>query len=357
MAVTQEEVVVVGTGARTPLGLNAPATAAAVRAGIAAMGNHPFMIDQFGDPMVVSRDAELPSETGGVDRFVQLALPAALEALRVLPAGNSASIKIRLHVALPEDRPGLPADLKAKFAERFQLALGENFQVEKVTSHALGNAAGIAALEEALSEIERGESEFCLVGGVESYLMPETLEWLDSVEQLHSPSTIWGFCPGEGAGFFLLTSGRIAKSLGLSSTIRVLSAAKGSEPNRIRTETICIGEGLSDAFQQTLSGLPTETDRVDHTICDMNGDRYRGDEYSFARLRSADYFSEFSDFDTPGDCWGDMGAASGPLFVVLASVAAEKRYSPGPITLVWGSSDGGLRAGALLKATTMEGRS
>ena len=43
--------VVVSTGARTPVGLRAPTSAAAVRAGICRHGFHPTMLDGAGDPL------------------------------------------------------------------------------------------------------------------------------------------------------------------------------------------------------------------------------------------------------------------------------------------------------------------
>ena len=110
----------------------------------------------------------------------------------------------------------------------------------------------------------------CLVGGVESYLEAETLEWLDSKDLLHSKSTIWGICPGEGAGFCLLASQELADRLDLSASVKLLSAASAMEANRINTDTVCIGEGLSEAFRKTLAGLPSENAQVSHTICDMN---------------------------------------------------------------------------------------
>jgi 3-oxoacyl-[acyl-carrier-protein] synthase-1 len=59
-----------------------------------------------------------------------------------------------------------------------------------MVSYALGHAAGILSFEHAVSHIASGRCDACLVGGVDSYLEAETLEWLDSHEQLHSNSTI-----------------------------------------------------------------------------------------------------------------------------------------------------------------------
>lgn len=345
-------VAIIGTGARTPVGLNAPATAAAVRAGVSTMAEHPFMVDHVGLPMVVCADPVLATDLDGVERLLELAIPPAREALGPL-LGRQGALPgdVRVFVALPEDRPGRPTDLESRIIERFAAVLANDIQIGEVTCHPFGHAAGLQCIERAVTCILSGQSRFCLVGGVDSYLEADTLEWLDGLEQLHSESTIWGFCPGEAAGFCLLASPGIAASLDLPAPVEVLSAASATEANRIKTETVCIGEGLSQAFRNALTGIPAEC-RVSHTIGDINGEPYRGNEYGFAMLRSPGKFDDRADLQTPADCWGDVGAASGPLFVTLAAFAARKRYAPGPFTFIWASSEGGLRAAALLHAVT-----
>lgn len=345
---------IVGTGARTPLGLNAPATAAAARAGIAVIQEHPSVVDKDGEPLLVCRDAELPIELTGVERFLQLALPAALEALQPVLQTKVRVPSIRILVALPEGRVGLPSNLDEQFAQGFRERLKSTISIDSIACHPWGHAGGLHCLQLARSLVQSGESELCLVGGVDSYLEPETLQWLDRQDQVHSESTIWGFCPSEGAGFCLLASPELANRLRLPESIRLLSVGSALESNLIHTESVCLGEGLTKAFQASLAELPTGK-KVDHTFCDMNGDPYRGNEYGFAMLRSTGCFAEGSDFDTPADCWGDVGAASGPLLLMLADVAARKRYAPGPLTFLWASSLGGQRAAALLQGATYKG--
>lgn len=350
LASARQSICIVGTGARTAVGLSAPATAAAARAGIAAMANHPFMIDKMGAPMVVCADPTLPVELETIERFLELAVTPAREALMALLEKSNAPPRVSVLLALPEERPGTPGYFQNKFVERFGSALAKEINIQQLTCHSLGHAGGLFCMEQALSLIRSGKSEFCLVGGVDSYLEPETLEWLDELEQLHSETTIWGFCPGEGAGFCLLTSVEVAASLGLAIVIELLSAASAKEANPIKTETVCIGQGLSEAFKKSLAHLSNKN-QVHHTICDMNGEPYRGNEYGFAVLRSPGKFADDADFMTPADCWGDVGAASGPLFAILATFAAKKGYAPGPNTFLWASSEGGLRATALLRST------
>lgn len=111
----------------------------------------------------------------------------------------------------------------------------------------------------------------------------------------------------------------------LEPETEVVSAASARESKPIKTRTVRIGEGLSAAFRETFARAPADLPPVDHTICDMNGERYRGNEFGFSMLRSAGGFREDADFQTPADCWGDLGAASGPLFAVISRRPARRR--------------------------------
>jgi 3-oxoacyl-[acyl-carrier-protein] synthase I len=349
MSAMPGQVYVVGTGASTAVGLSALATAAAVRAGIAGMARHPFLVDKMAAPMVVCANPSLPIELGGIDRLLQLAVPPAMEALRPVLERARTPPAVSVLVALPEERPGTPSHLKSSFAERFSAALAGRIKVQDLVCQSLGHAGGFWCMEQALSLLRSNKSRFCLVGGIDSYLARETLEWLDSLEQLHSETTIWGFCPGEAGGFCLLASRDVASGLNPESGVELVAAASATEANPIKTDTVCVGQGLSDAFARTLAHVPAD-DRVAHTICDMNGEPYRANEYGFAVLRSPRKFGDDADFQAPADCWGDVGAASGPLFVTLATISAHKGYAPGPLTFLWASSEHGLRASALLRS-------
>src|SRR6266567_2829976 len=124
--------------------------------------------------------------------------------------------------------------------------------------------------------------------------------------------------------------------------------ATASEKNLIKTESVCLGKGLTEAFQKVLAELPSATDQIDHSICDMNGEPYRADEYGFAVSRLAKRFVNASDFVAPADCWGDVGAASGPLFVSLLVAAGQRGYARATHNLVWTSSESGERCAAIL---------
>jgi 3-oxoacyl-[acyl-carrier-protein] synthase-1 len=109
-----------------------------------------------------------------------------------------------------------------------------------------------------------------------------------------------------------------------------------------------LGRGLTTAFREVVTALPEQT-KIDHIICDMNGEPYRADEYGFTIVRTSQHFLDAGSFLSPADCWGDVGAASGPLFLALAVAANSKGYSPGPCVLLWASSEGGERSAVLVQ--------
>ena len=296
-----DTIVIVGVGARTPLGFDAASSAAAVRAGISAIQDHPYMIDRFGERMKVTRDIGVDAAVIGPDRAVEIAVSPALDALRPLQAARRATgIRSSSRLVRPDrDRRRVsPHRLDAKLRSR----LAQHVVLNGGGSTAGGHAGGLLAIYHACKTLRDGKAEFCLAGGVDTYLEPETLEWLDENEQLHSEGNIYGFCPGEAAGFCLMTMLTTARAYGLQPLLEVVGASTASEENRIKTETVVLGEGLGAAFRFLFEDAPK--DPVGRIICDMNGERYRGNEYGFAVIRNPGRFRNAADFETPSRLLG-----------------------------------------------------
>ncbi|HYK91728.1 MAG TPA: beta-ketoacyl synthase N-terminal-like domain-containing protein [Acidobacteriota bacterium] len=339
-------VVVTGTGARTSVGRTALATAAAIRAGIAMFNEHPFMRDTAGNRMVVALAPYLEAHSLLPDRLAELAGPAAMEATSLLARSEGQKPLIPVFVGLPRVRPGRAKDLGVIAKRVRDDASGAGLRIGKVTMIETGHSAGAMAIQAAWDLVRSGAAEFVLAGGVDSYLEPETLEWLEANDQLHSAgptNNSYGFIPGEAGSFALLATARAAERQKLSSSTELVIAATTQETKLIKTDAVCLGEGLAALFR-ALSGVPAML-RADHLYCDMNGEPYRADEFGFATIRSGGIFRDPSSFTTPADCWGDVGAASGPLFLMLADAAIKKGYAPGPILAAFTSSESGERCG------------
>jgi 3-oxoacyl-[acyl-carrier-protein] synthase I len=106
---------------------------------------------------------------------------------------------------------------------------------------------------------------------------------------------------------------------------------------------------LTEAVHGATASLAGPNERVDDVYCDLNGERYRSEEWGLTLLRSAERFVDGTRTTTATGSWGDMGAASGALSCVLAARAWARDYAAGPLALVWGSSMNGLRSAVLLE--------
>jgi 3-oxoacyl-[acyl-carrier-protein] synthase-1 len=306
------------------------------------------MIDSAGEPMRVGLVPWLDIGLTGVERMEALLLPAIESALMSAVDTRKPLPSVALALSLPLARPGLHSQVESLLRDVISRKFGTAFASVATLSH--GHAAGLMALDLAGKHIADGRFDACVVAGVESYLEPDTLEWLEKNDQLHGAGALnnaWGFVPGEAAGAVLICNEITIDRLGLEALALVRRVGTSIERNRIKTDTVCIGEGLTAAFRGGLSGLP-EGALVTDVFCDMNGEPYRADEFGFAALRTKESFVSASDFVAPADCWGDVSAATGPLLVALAAVAGAKAYSNGSQSFIWASSESGERGAALL---------
>jgi 3-oxoacyl-[acyl-carrier-protein] synthase-1 len=312
------------------------------------------MINQEGDPYVIAMVPDINADTLGSQRYIDLALPAIEEALFPLTNLNRNFGQIPVIIGLPEVRSGLSDDVPTKLTEKVKERASEQLLIEDVITLQNGHSAGLMALETG-SKLVLDGSEFCIIGGVDSYIDPGTLDWVEDNKQLHIPSNAWGFIPGEAAGFCLVCSSNTATRYKLPIMAQMVAISTTFEKNKIKTKTVCLGEGLTQAVRNTIQALPEEG-RIDYTICDQNGEAYRADEFGFMLCRLSEYFVEPSDYMAPADCWGDVGAASGPLFTNLVISATEKGYSDGQYTLMWTSSEGGERTAAIFRTDLKDGK-
>lgn len=347
-----DAIYIVGAGAQTPIGRSVLSAAAAVRCAISAVAEHPFMIDRHGEPMVVARAAWLDHSPALEDRIATLAVDAAREALHPIAARlDSLRRHIHLHMALSAETLDEPAQRQRvldRLAAETDIALPmvRNTRIDCVAD---GHAGGLLALERAVRALVRGDSELCLVGGADSWQDVDRLEALDYSGRLHSTRDSWGFTPGEGAAFCLVTTGAVARRLALVPLAEVLAVACAYETNLMGTKTVCTGDGLTAAFRGALDRQP----RVAHMYCDLNGEIYRAEEYGFTICRTGSSFENADRFTAPADCWGDVGAASASLALTLPLAAWARGYHTGDVQLAWSSSASApLRAAALLRQPT-----
>lgn len=334
-------------GARTPLGITADTSMAAVRAGIGQISEHPFIVDQMGEPVMMAQDSQLSPWLTGPQRCIEMATTALLEICRKLKPVWHGNWSIPTFLCMAEERPG--------WTQAHMLAVRDGLisRPMPIVFHpieivALGHAAGLKALEIAYTRIQAEKYELSAIIGVDSYWEHETLVWLDQNRQLATSYHRGAFFPGEGAGAFIIASDAVLRRLGLDSMAVVRGIGTAKETNTIKTDAICLGEGLTECVRKAVMPLHLPDEAVEGIICDINGERYRSEEWGFALLRIPEAFVDPSAYDVPASCWGDVGAASGPLFVTMAVTAAQRGWAKGMHYLIWTSSEGGQRAAAAL---------
>ncbi len=343
-----ERVVIVAMGACTPIGRDAWSSAAAVRAGISGFVQHPYMIDTAGEPVRAAIAPWIDIGLTGADRLEQLLFPAIDQALEPIASSRDTRFNVALALGLPSPRPGLPDDIQRQMMNRIKKRFTSKFRT--AAAFAAGHAAGLMAVQAAAAKLGQGALDACVVAGVDSYIDPLTLEWLEECDQLHSAGPLnnaWGFIPGEAGAALLMVRESIAAAAQLKPLAIVLGTGTAAEPKRIKTKTVCIGEGLTQAFRAALDALPSGT-KITDVYCDMNGEPYRSDEFGFTALRTKECFESASDFVAPADCWGDVAAAGGPLHLMLAAIAGSKGYANGGLAFAWASSELGERAATLI---------
>ncbi|MBK9259434.1 MAG: hypothetical protein IPM54_06305 [Polyangiaceae bacterium] len=324
---------IVGAGALTAVGRGLLASGAAVHAGIAGFSEHPYMIDKHGESMIVARAKWLAEDLSVENRIVALAVECAQEALA--PAFSTGlsldQLAFRGHLALSTEN--LPdATRRQDVLERIVAGLG--ISILSTECIAEGHAGSLLALANACADLRDRKAHFCLVGGADSWLASERLEALDAAGRLHSVNHSWGFIPGEGAGLCLVTTAARAKQYGLVPLAEVLNVATTRETKLMGTDTICLGEGLTEAFRQVLDSRY----KVSRSYCDLNGETYRADEYGFTICRTSEYFEDAGKFTAAAECWGDVGAASGVLALVLSVASSAWGHTNRSVALTCASS-------------------
>jgi 3-oxoacyl-[acyl-carrier-protein] synthase-1 len=334
--------VVIGLGARTPTGLQADSSAIATYAGISGITEHPYMVDKAGDPFMVSMDQTL-NEHGRIERMFALAASALEEVVSSMPVAPEESLSIYL---------GLP-ELGEFFAQSMVDAL-----CQRLETHLLsvcrpvvipvpeGNASAILAMQQAISAMGNGVFDCCIVGGVDCLLDPDILEPMDDAGSIASATNRWGFPPGEGAAMLAICSREFAQQKCASPIASIVSLGIAYEPNSIEADAICTGQGLAKAMREavTVAGVP-----ITKQYCDINGERYREDEFSYAILRlPSSFFVNAADYLAPADCWGHTGAATGALLALLSLSCHRRCFDTGNWPMIWCGSNNGHRAAMVL---------
>jgi 3-oxoacyl-[acyl-carrier-protein] synthase-1 len=278
------------------------------------------------------------------DRIAKMAIISADEAFSRSKARGAFPMLLALTDSR-RDLTGLPS---------LTQTLADNCQpyIDPATcqSFARGRTAGIEAIDYAFSYLQEWRSEFLCVGGADSYYDDSSLSALDDQRRLLSASNPDGFAPGEGACFLLLTSNPSHALERGGCVIALHRPGIADEPGHLENGEAYRGEGLDRAFKLALANHPQPT--IDCIYSSMNGESYWAREIGVAQLRNKQSFAENNTVQHPADCYGDLGAATAPALIALASHYLWENRSARK-ALVYASSDSAKRGAVVLEKQTL----
>lgn len=329
-----QPVEITAVGMITSVGANAEMTAASVRSGISAYQESDILNKQFHSMIMalVPKDAlpELDEElaqqalTSRQQRMLRLATPAIQQLEEKL------TNPVPLMLCGPEKIPGRRSVVSDKFLK--QLAVQTKVPIDLENSYVFtqGRAAGFYALESAMQLLESGSHSQVMVGGVDSFLDLYLLATLDADDRVQAQGVMDAFVPGEAAAFLLL---KLADS---ASSVKVYPPGIADEPGHRYSTEPYKGEGLANAVTEAVSN--TSASAIKTVFASLNGENFNAKEWGVAAIRNQQNLDTDFNIIHPADCYGDIGAATGPVLMALASIGMQNGYYQKP-ALVWASSE------------------
>jgi 3-oxoacyl-[acyl-carrier-protein] synthase-1 len=334
-------IAIVASGMVTGVGLTSPSTCAAIRCAIDRFEETRY-VDRSGE-WIIGSAVPLEKPWRGLDKLTRMLAPAIRECLRDCDPREVSRIPLLLCVA-ERSRPARQDGLEQQLFGAVEAELGVRFDRRSRTV-AAGRVGAAVALNLA-RELVHGEGcRYCVIAGVDSYLLTGTVSAYEKRDRLLTTRHSNGFVPGEAAA-------------------AVLVAGPKADP---AAELICLGVGLARETATIESDLPLRADGMvlavknamaesgvtvadtDYRLTDLNCEQYGFREAVLTLGRTLRVIKEEHDIWHPADCIGEVGAAIGPCVLGIALTAARKGYAPGPGVLCHFANDDGERAALLLR--------
>lgn len=349
-----EPIYIAGMGMVTPIGANVEMTAAAIAAQISAYQSSDYFSVQNRQPFTMTAvpreflDAiEAEIDEGShyseqAENIIKMAIQALREAVSDLPPNLALPLLLAMPEAVPSGNYIAPELLLKNLLGQQDLPLSAD------NAHFLrsGRAAGIEGISLARRYLYEQGEDYVLLGGSDSYWSFPRLNELDEAQRVLTPVCKDGFAPGEAAGFILLTARAELAMQQENHIVNLSGSGASAESGHLYSQLPYLGNGLDQAFKQALGGY--EGGVIDSIYTSMNGENHAAKEYGVAYLRSKKRFHSEVRVEHPADCYGDLGAATGPILIALSARDLLKQPQANA-HLVYSSSDGPSRAAVLLE--------
>jgi len=327
-----------GIGLVTSIGLDARATCAALRAGIANPSASDTLFD--GDHPLAMHRVPLERPWSGRARHVKLLAPAIRQCLE---GSDAAAQDVPLILCLAEpERAGRCRRLESDLLAELHAELGMRFHTERSSVIALGRVGVLAALRRARDLLADAAVPEVIVAAVDSLLDARTLEALQGQRRLLTASNSNGFIPGEGGGAL-----RLARARGAAGELTCIGLGYGAEEAMLRSGKPLRADGLSAAIRSALAEANLAIHELDFRIADVSGEQFFFKEAAIALGRLLRVPKPAFDLWHPSDGTGETGAVAGIAMIAMGAMACAKNYAPGHRMLLHASADGAPRAAAI----------
>jgi 3-oxoacyl-[acyl-carrier-protein] synthase I len=333
-------IAILKTGLVTAVGLNAPASCAAIRAKISNPTETRFS-DSSGN-WIVAHEVPLEQPWRGRAKLARMAAMAIEECMEDVPGEEWSAVPLLLCVA-ESDRPGRLDGLEDRLLGEIQQQLGVEFAAQsRVLSE--GRVGVGTALGHARVLLERSDAQSVVIAAADSLLSWPTLQAYERDSRLLSSGNSNGFMPGEGAGALL-----VARRPRASGTLWISGLGFARESSTISSEEPVRADGLVAAIRRSLAEAGCSLDELDFRITDLSGEQYYFREAALALSRVLRSRKEEFDLWHPAECIGESGALAGVAALVVAETASRKGYGAGPGILCHAANDGGERMAAVAR--------
>lgn len=226
-------------------------------------------------------------------------------------------------------------------------------QVPLLRHLAMSGHTGFArALEQACIDLQSGQIDVALVGGVDSLIDEDLLAWMEETCRLKTPDEPAGVQPGEAAAFVVLESEGHAQARQARAHVVLRGLAFGQETNLHGAEDPPTGKGLASALHKVIGGIRFKHQLPLWCLSDHTGEPYRAMDWGSAEVHITDAHKAniVGDMTYAAASFGDTGAASGAVALCMAACAFERHYAPAPLAALVSSADSGDRAVVLCQA-------
>ena len=338
---SSQPIAILASGMVTGVGLTAPASCAAIRCGISNFTETRFM-DEGGE-WIIGCQVPLAEPWRGRTKLVKMVVSAIQECLASLEGSRTTKVPLFLCVAEP-GRPGRLDGLDQTLLMDIQVELGVQFHPDsKVIAE--GKVGGATALMLARQWLQGRRGDYCLIAGVDSYLVAGALAAYEEQARLLTSVNHDGFIPGEAGAAVLV--GFPGKQKGAS--IQCLGIGQGQEQATVLSEEPLKADGLVSAIKAALAEAGCGMGDLDFRITDLSGEQYGFKEASLALTRTLRQRKENFYIWHPADCIGEIGAAIVPAMLGVFLASTRKNYSLGSMALCHGANDRGERMALVIK--------